>query len=351
MHMRYRYISIFRVLGIKLPDGKSEIVLVNDTSTGTKIVLQSDIDTACFVLDRRTSVANMMLNSFFRGEGAGFLQETMDKEIRSIRDDRKEKFGGGPFVVFEFSGEVDIDQPKDFRDAGEFVVSFDFVDKNQLVNQFRKEIDKVLMSFFLVTEADYEIKKVTDGIYLLDESGKVWYSFKLSSSAHLTVSRCFDDTSLSHLLGYFDALAKTLDFEDVYRLLVQSCDKERDNFQSFLFAWTALEIFVNKTFKDYEHRFFNRYVVREVPSSGQQFFDRLRNVMKKGKYRLQDKFMVISACLSDESEKDLEEFVSTKKVRDKFLHGVRIDHSNLPTERTILLVRKYLRKHLALAKL
>jgi hypothetical protein len=348
--MGYRYVSIFRVLGINLPDGKREMVLVNDTCRGTKIVLQSDIDASSLVLDRRTAVGNMMLQSFFMGKGAGFLPETMDKEVRSIRDDRKKKFGGGPFVVFEFSGEVEIEQPKDFHEAGEFVVSFDLVDKNQIAKHFKKEIDQVLMSFFLAVEGDYEIKNVTDGIYLLDESGKVWYSFKLNVSGRVIISKRFDDTSLSHLLSYFDALAKTCDFEDVYRLLVESCQKETDNFQSFLFAWTALEIFVNKTFKDYEQRFFNRYLVREVPSSGQKFFDRLRNVMNNGKYRLQDKFMVIAACLSDESEKDLDEFVSTKKVRDKFLHAVRIDESNLPTERTILLLRKYLRRHLAPVK-
>lgn len=344
--MRYRYVSIFRVSGINLPHGKSEVVVVNNSSMGTKIVLQSDIDLCCFILDRHAAIGTMMLQSFFFGKVAVSFEDGIDKEIKRIRDERKRRFGAGPFVVFEFSGQVDAHRSKPFRDLGEFVVSYDLVDGNQIRNQFKKEIDKLLMSFFLVVERDYEVKKVTDGIYLLDESGKVWHSFTFSTSAKAVVSRAFDDKLLCNLSAYSDALDKTVDLENVYRLLVQSSDKDTDNLQSFLFGWTALEVFVNKTFKEYEQRFFKAYIVSEVPSCAQQFFNRLREVMKD-KYRLRDKFMVISACLSDQREKDLEEFVSAQKVKNNLSHGVRIDESNLPTKGIILLLRKYLQQHLA----
>lgn len=346
MNMDYRYVSIFHVSGIKLPNDKSEMLLVNSTSTRTKIVFQSDIDQLCYFIDRGAAIGSMMLESLFGKEDTGPVGDRIDKRIKLIRDDRRKRFGSGPFVVFEFSGEVDVHPSKPTRDLGEFIVSYDLVDKNQIRNQFKKEIDQLLISFFLIVERYYELKKVTDGMYLLDESSKVWYSFTLTTSAKIDVLKTFDDTSLHHLSDYSSALAKTFDLENVYRLVVQSSDKDSDNLESFLFGWTALEVFVNKTFKEYEQKFFKEYLVSEATFSAQKFFDRLRDVMK-GKYSLKDKFTVISAYLSNEPEKDLKEFVSAQKVRNNLSHGKRIDESKLPTERIIFLLRKYLQNHLA----
>ena len=345
MNMEYRYVSIFRISGIKLPSGMSEVVIVNNTSTGTKITLQSDIDQCCFVLDRGAAIGTMMLQSFFCGEKAGSLVNRTDKEIKHIREERRRRFGAGPFVVFEFSGETEACTSSRFRDLGEFVVSYDLIDKKKIRNHFEKEIDQLLMAFFLVVEQDYEVKKVKDGIYLLDESGKIWYSFTFTISGKAVVSKPFDNTSLCNLSEYSHSLSKTVDLKNVYRLLVQSTDKDIDNLRSFLFSWIALEVFINKMFKEYEKRFFKTYIVSKMNSSAQTLFNRLKKVMKD-KYNPKDKFIVISACLSDEPEKDLEEFVSAQKVRNKLTHGVRIDESNLPTEKIILLLRKFLQNHL-----
>ena len=45
------------------------------------------------------------------------------------------------------------------------------------------------------------------------------------------------------------------DLERVNRLLVSSLQSERDTMRSFLDAWTAMEILINKTFKLYEGRY------------------------------------------------------------------------------------------------
>ncbi len=64
----------------------------------------------------------------------------------------------------------------------------------------------------------------------------------------------------------------------------------------------------------------------------------------KGKYRLVDKFSVISFELSPDSSKDdIKNFEEIKDIRDKFMHGNDIDISNLPTNDTMKLLRKYLK--------
>ncbi len=66
----------------------------------------------------------------------------------------------------------------------------------------------------------------------------------------------------------------------------------------------------------------------------------------KDKYRLSDKFLVISSILSEESaEVDTAEFASLKDIRDKMFHGQTPDQLGMPAQRAQRLIRKYLKFH------
>jgi hypothetical protein len=115
--------------------------------------------------------------------------------------------------------------------------------------------------------------------------------------------------------------------------------------RSFLAVWTAIEIFINKTFKAYEEPFFRELNEGDYPDARRQYFERLRDVMKD-KYRLIDKFRLIAFQLRPEkADEDVSQLNWAKKDRDNLLHGQEIDKASLPVRTVQELARRYL--HLA----
>ena len=93
--------------------------------------------------------------------------------------------------------------------------------------------------------------------------------------------------------------------------------------------------------------------VVETPEKGEekkvepQYVKRIRNVMSD-KYRLSDKFEMISRCLAPATaDDDLRDFEKAKKLRDKMTHGDDVQESTLPVSIVQELIRKYLNLHLA----
>ena len=71
----------------------------------------------------------------------------------------------------------------------------------------------------------------------------------------------------------------------------------------------------------------------------------------RGKYRLLDKFIIISHFLAKaSSEADSKQFKQIKDIRDQLLHGVEITDSDLPVHKIQDLLLRYLTKHLLLSK-
>ena len=82
-----------------------------------------------------------------------------------------------------------------------------------------------------------------------------------------------------------------------------------------------------------------------APISAKPVFLRFRNVMSD-KYRLADKFLIITSVFnSDSATNDAENFRKIKLVRDNLLHGLEIP-PHLPTENVQNLLFKYLSLHL-----
>ncbi|OIP61522.1 MAG: hypothetical protein CO148_10535 [Nitrospirae bacterium CG_4_9_14_3_um_filter_41_27] len=124
-------------------------------------------------------------------------------------------------------------------------------------------------------------------------------------------------------------------------------NKRNDRLQSFLSGWSALEIFINKTFTVYEEEFMKRVIRDDAPAGTTRYIDRIREVME-GKHRLLDKFIVIAACLGgDTIEADIDLFKKLKDTRDDFFHKQDIAENNLPTAELRSLLNRYLRAHIA----
>lgn len=130
-------------------------------------------------------------------------------------------------------------------------------------------------------------------------------------------------------------------------LLARSLDTAaEDDFRSFIFGWTALEIFINKVFNQYERDFVDVVTAQPSIHGAPRYFERVTEVMKH-KYRLVDKFGVIAAILVGKtSDADIDELRRIKKVRDNLLHGQDVPVTSLLNTQLRELVSKYLLAHL-----
>jgi ribosomal 50S subunit-associated protein YjgA (DUF615 family) len=120
-----------------------------------------------------------------------------------------------------------------------------------------------------------------------------------------------------------------------------------DDFRSFLFGWTALEIFINKVFSQYEKVLIDAVASEVTVHGASRYFERITQVMKD-KYRLVDKFGVVSGVLAGEtSDGAVVHFKRIKKVRDDLLHGQDAAVTSLINTELRELVSRYLRAHLS----
>jgi len=148
-----------------------------------------------------------------------------------------------------------------------------------------------------------------------------------------------------------ESLITRLDTKELNRitnLLARSLDTAgEDDFRSFIFGWTAFEIFINKVFGKYERSFVDAVTSKANVHGASRYFERVTQVMK-GRYSLVDKFSVIASILlgGEDSDADVERFSHIKKARDTLLHGE--DVSGIPLLNTELreLVSEYLRRHI-----
>ena len=341
--MEYTYTVAFKVNGLCLPEGADEFVI--SESDEVQVIICSNTSKYSIHSDRGMAVGTLMFKGLTGQGREGEFEAHIEAEVNSIKEERSEKYASGPFIVFIAKGQTEVDLSKSTKEFGQFVILLDAVDKERIKASYKELINHHLTSLFLVAKRDFRVNKVLDWCHF-EEDGKVFYSYTFSvGSPTVTVSNAFTDEIAEKLNNYLVALNKNTGLDDICRLLVRASSEQSDKLRSFIFAWTALEIFFNKTFKLYEQKFLEKHTIDSLPVLAQHFFERLRDVMK-GKYSLRDKFIVIVSMLSDNADEDLQQFVNAKNLRDKLLHGEDVEESEFPINDVICLVRKYLALHL-----
>jgi hypothetical protein len=346
--VNYRYTAIYSIKGLSLLPTEGDKELVVDSTIGLRAILTSQPDSHSLEADRSLAMANLMLRDLFHAEPVGeeFKQRVADA-VEEIRAGRGKESGSGPFLVVIGKGEVSSFTPSHEKDAEDFIVCFDGADKDEIRARFQSTITALMISIISEMESLIGIKKVADAVVFLREDGKPVYSYTVSlGPATLHGSKPLTDENAQTVGELYRLFAADTTLQRVQRLLSSSFETEQDSLRSFLAAWSAFEIFVNKVFGTYEHRFFKSTLEEGRPEVQKQYLERIREVMKD-KYRLADKFVVVSVHLShDTADEDLKTVRQVKKVRDKLSHGESVDEATLPVKAIRHLVSKYLRLHI-----
>ena len=345
--MQYRYVVAFQLIGVVRPNVELEGFVVELPIAGARGRLTGDLDSLPPEVDQAAAAGSLLLQGFAGPAGEGTPEERLAREVADLKQRRRKDTGDGAFLVIEAVGEVDDFNPQPQRELPGYVFAIDDAPKEVIRARYESAVYGLLAALAIASNHLCGVKKVVDGITFVRQDGKPLFCFTLTGSANAYVSSPVPQDALPLISRNAKTLSRHQSLVDAAKLLSRSLTEDNDPLLSFLSVWSGLEIFVNKNFKNYENLVLARLAVGNPPPVPPRVVKRIRAVMSD-KYRLADKFSVISGELADPSsvEQDQATFESIKLARDKLLHGEDIPLASLPTADARRLLRKYLRLHL-----
>ena len=343
--MKYIYTAAWAIIG-GITIGEESPLIELTGSQCPRFILTKDPDPYLAKVDEASAVGRLMLKGLVGQHESTDFQSALTLEVEEIKAERKKKVGSRTVLLFQVQGEIEASVKDPFREHETFIVTFDAIERNQVRQLHKAEIEAIKVAIALENDTPLRFTCLADGTYLLDDSGKPVYSISLSVSGEGTVSTPLSEEAVARIGARYAALKQKRALDSVNRLFSQMTDYDSDRLKTFLSGWAAFEILIAKSFKSYEQKFFSLSTKAGQPTLQERFLARIKNVMKD-KYRLRDKFTAVTAVLfpnigDDEAEKNYTDFCELKKLRDKIFHGEPFSEKDLPVHKMAALLQKYL---------
>ena len=344
--LQYRYVAAWHLLGgVSLPAGVTTIELYGDGNR--RFLLTSAPDGYLEPVDRASIIGSLMLRSMFHGENSRDLPSRIEAELPRYREERNRRFGSGTYLIFEASGAVHSSTPSVARQVSDFVIAFDVVDNASIRALSHDDILAMKLALGLEGQTAVRFDSVADGTVLVDEKNRRIFSYSMQGgTAELTVSSAMKPEAGTAIVDRFERLLYEGGTGSVQRLFAEMADRKSDRLKRFVAGWAGLEILVVKAFKKYEQDFMSPLIATGPTSLREHFLGRLLDVMGD-KYRVLDKFLVVSSMLFPDAdpaaqEADLKLFKELKAQRDGIFHGNAFADQDLRIDDIEKLLRKYL---------
>ena len=348
--MEARYIAIYRILGINSLPSNIALPLASLQNPALSATLVEDAEPYFPHIDRTSALISQFAGLFApNSAGKGTVEERIQGGVGALKSERAKRARAGVFLVFE--GQTDAEPNlKELRDVGAFSFCFNAIDTDEIRDRFRfyRKTVQVAVGLSLSADADRRIQKLADVVYLFDvaDNRPVYVSTVKFGRGWASVASPLTQGAATEIQTSATKLVADLTMSRSLSLLATSLDQGTDELQGFIAAWSALEIFVNTTFKSVYAAEWLKILQDGAPKSAKPVFDRLNDVMSD-KYRLWDKFTIVACVLDpDAAVGDGAEFKRLKDIRDKLLHTFDNPLESLPTLAIQVLLQKYLRLHL-----
>jgi hypothetical protein len=346
VQMTYTHLCAWRVIGgIGMPLGANTTALAS--GEGWSYSLISDIDAAFAVIDRGAAIGFLFLQGIFTPGQVGTLEERLAESIQDIQNSRRKMAGSFPVLLFSATGPIDVTLSHAAQQRDDYVVTFDAFDKVAIRQEFVQRHRAMQLALALASKTRVRFDEATAGTYCTNADGHTVYSLNFSGArADLIVASPLDPDAAKTIAQRFDFLSTGAELDSAVRLYADMSIYGRESFRAFLSGWTALEILINKTFKELEEHFFSSLDIPHQREMSVKFLAGVRKTME-GKQSLVDRFTLVSSVLlptqvAEAAESDLSTFKRIKKLRDEIAHGSTIDEDGLPIDELSQLLLKYL---------
>ncbi len=314
-----------------------------------QVCLLKDAEDFCKLIDVGDAIASVYMNRRFNDPSKRIDKDLILQEIDNIRKRRILRTPISDFVAIKIRKECQLEISNVVYKDESYSFSIGKNDNFILIDSHKRDIDNVLSAINLNSITSLKFEKIAEGIYYPNIDGRTLFKQKDPPyRVKVSVVNGITTTAIRKINASIINLSKYKDLDKILSFHTQMHDKKNDGLKSFIFGWTALEIFINKNFKKYYKTFWGN--LNQGNPLFVKFSDRLDPILKD-KLRLNDKFLIIVACLNQNPDRldDLAQFDKIKETRDKYFHGQTIE--NLPIEGLNILLKKYLDLHISKLKI
>ena len=333
--MKVHRCSVYKIRGAQPPSGVTRVQLPNSDDFFVVSDSLDHIDPAFF---RADALPNLVLSGVFGQAREPLTAELLDARVVEKQEALFSSIGRACYLTVLTQAQDKEPLPEQNRKVGPYIVAvLNARPPAEWQAKHQQNIDAAISALALTHRNFDRAEKIIEATYRTTASGETAYYCQFSGVGRARVisqispdfSREFETTAAK--------IASNPDLTSVFRLASASYIQSADRLAAFLAAWSALEIFTHKAFPRQERELFS-----PLETSHSKFVAQVRTVMKE-KYRLADKFSLITSTLSAvTSEKDLALFKSLKLTRDQALHGGVVSPDGLPLEATQQLLERYL---------
>ena len=361
---RFTYLAVIAVPGMRISEDSSvhtQFCAFPDLKA--EAFLTQDWDTYCLHMDRSNAFAYLMLAAF-RGRGRfGRLSANWHRLLvrllggqRMFRSrlkretiaahERRHKHHKSPGCYLVYHADGDVIEPvrlrftRRFGDIGFCIDAFSSEPYREVHRRALHSSATALSLALVDTNGSPETHFIGDIIYLTGKGGLKLYSITIENGAvGIVTSAPPGSESLFEANRYIPAMINDSRLETAISLFVQSQKKENDNLRSFIAAWSALELVVNRLAKVIWPKWKSLLEADGLPEWDKE----MKDVVLQD-YRMRDRFFSV-ACVLDmgSARADTETFIRINDMRSGFYHRMTVQERDLPTNDARALFRKYLK--------
>jgi len=346
--MKYKCISIFQIKGITLHK-EENIELLNDSATSIRAILTKQPNSYCFENDHCIAVCMQCSADLLRQPESSNFEKKVDERIKKIQQEREKESQDDSFLIIEKTGMLDNFNPEIHKQYINYdVIYLEDSKKDYIHNLTIHFINSVLLALALEAKEPLIIKENSGSIIFYKEENRPIYPFSiLLLPLKVFGTTVIEGDTIKQVNNYYKALTSGQLLDIIVKLTILSLEFDEDILHSFLAAWTALEIFINTVYKDYE-TFLSEELNKNNHSQFEKTYLRLKEKYKEDRSVLLKRFIKISVQLNPaNTEDDIDKFHKAKDLRnDLFHHNREVDEKDLPVESVKKLVKKYLKLHL-----
>jgi hypothetical protein len=328
--MKFRYLSAYAVTGLIPPKNGELYTLLSDAGQGKSAWLAGPSHPVLHQIIRAETIGILAFDKAFKGTSF----DELENRFLTRKNDWFRQFENSAFLILEAYHDEDatnlgqITEPANHNFCLTYISRF--ADEFEAKHSSFSAVAQALLSFAFPNVAGSSlVRSCNIGNY----NGKDLHVIRFSVGVP-TVSTSITQEGVEALTKMFACWSNLTLSQTVFRLYADSLSDPADNLRAFLFAFTALEVFLKSRFSKQKERLCGP-VRHSVFGKTQSYVERiernLRDTGHTGDFPLAYNFALIAADLGlGKLDDRLDEFDLAQESRNAIVHGRKFVEAQLP---------------------
>ncbi|WP_146206924.1 hypothetical protein [Chromohalobacter israelensis] len=337
--VQFSHVRLYAVTGVHLRDEEHrQLLACSDERAEVYLTTKpGDLCQDAYVVQ---ASSRLLIGAFAGVPQHGSFEARLQEQTEALKSDIERK--GSTFLLIRRTGSIKEWESRSENEIEGYILRLNGSPAKSIRTQSAELYSSVVTALFVASAEDVSLVRLLDEVAFQKDNGTVILAKTIEGSGSISVSTELTKFQEQTFLDCWKAIYSDETVSRVQKLLVAAIETRKDPLRAFMSASAGLEIFVNKVFPDLEQSLFDTVQTELIPSGHTGYIQRIKAVMSD-KYRLADKFSLISSLLAPESvDEDIVLFRSVKAARDEVAHGRAARDTDLPVHKAVSLLKKYL---------